>query len=469
MYNFRYHLSTIVAIFISLAVGLVLGAAIAGSDLVRNTSNDLVDSLVTRFDELSQENKQLQSRLDDESMLATDYIVQWADKRLDGRTVVVLSSAQDARSDSYVSLRNTLRLGNASIVDVVVNRQSFGIEDQQTRTLLEGIVVPVEGERYQETLARALADEWTYSYVPTSSDWPLAADYEAVQNPEAYWSAQALAAEEAAAGLASSPAEPSAPDAPDAPDATGEPGTEDAQGGSGTGEGEGAGDGAGGGTSATGGTDTKVGAGLTGIVPLTAFQKTFYAHYPLTLTLIKQGIITVQTDYQPLIDHQSPVPSSEQTAILRLAALWKVPYGANGFVDTLAEPSYQSGPLGANETGILIASAFNVKGEAGLLPYPSWLKESVRQQAAQGAEIPRVASYYSLVVLLDGYYQSLAYAAQERSLSCETVPEDVCGKYSIVALLSGATKGIYGTDRPSTEMRFPDLPTDKTGRLPFAS
>jgi hypothetical protein len=52
---------------------------------------------------------------------------------------------------------------------------------------------------------------------------------------------------------------------------------------------------------------------------------------------------------------------------------------------------------------------------------------------------------------------AVAQAAHDAGLSCVTTPTTVMGQYSILALLSGAQSGVYGSDR-AEDNRFPALP-----------
>ncbi len=79
MYNLRYHLVTICSIFLALAIGLLLGAAIAGSDLVRDTSQGLVDSLLEEFNDITQENNELTNQIEVERPLTQQLLGYWQD------------------------------------------------------------------------------------------------------------------------------------------------------------------------------------------------------------------------------------------------------------------------------------------------------------------------------------------------------------------------------------------------------
>jgi hypothetical protein len=77
MYNFRYHLVTIVSIFAALALGLLLGVAITGSDLVRDASSNLAKSLTDQFDELNATNRDLSDKLKNEQQFSEALATGW--------------------------------------------------------------------------------------------------------------------------------------------------------------------------------------------------------------------------------------------------------------------------------------------------------------------------------------------------------------------------------------------------------
>ena len=388
MHNFRYHLVTIVSIFISLLIGLLLGATIAGSDLVNKAGSDMINSLSQRFDDLSSKNEELDKRLNAESSLAFEFFEGWAGERLDGRTIVILAAGTNTALDSVGEIHKTLRLAGAATVRITVHEPSFGIGNFETLKMYQELVPPVDGQRYEDTIAEQLVSEWTYMYVLGASTAIPDVDLSALYN---------LIFDET--------------------------------------------------------------------VPQTTFQRNIYAQYPLTRLMVANKIITIETDYLPLLEHSDSVPNQDQVLALEFASSWQIPYGVNGIINTLTL-NVVGEAMSTDTVGIQIASVVNRLGLNGSLPYPAWLANDLlalvgNETAANGS------NYFALLVDIDSTEAIFTHTAYSTGISSVIMTTDVNSLYSIVALLSGAKSGSYGQDSSISDL-FPELPLDTTGRIPFA-
>ena len=52
MYNLRYHIASLVAVFLALSVGLLLGTVVAERGMITDQTGALVADLQARFDEI---------------------------------------------------------------------------------------------------------------------------------------------------------------------------------------------------------------------------------------------------------------------------------------------------------------------------------------------------------------------------------------------------------------------------------
>ena len=93
MYNLRYHVASLVAVFLALAVGLLLGTVVAERGVITDQSSALVAGLQERFDEISAANDELRIGLERDREFAEDAATALVDGRLAGRRVVVLVGA----------------------------------------------------------------------------------------------------------------------------------------------------------------------------------------------------------------------------------------------------------------------------------------------------------------------------------------------------------------------------------------
>ncbi|SHG79256.1 Copper transport outer membrane protein, MctB [Jatrophihabitans endophyticus] len=90
MISFRYHIVSIVAVFLALALGIVVGATALNGPITKDLRNQ-VDDVKSQRDDLADQVKKLQGQVDDAGEFATTYGSQLVAKTLTGRSVLVVS------------------------------------------------------------------------------------------------------------------------------------------------------------------------------------------------------------------------------------------------------------------------------------------------------------------------------------------------------------------------------------------
>jgi hypothetical protein len=405
MYNFRYHLVTIISIFAALVIGLLLGVTITGSDLVRDASSNLAQSLVENFDELNQENETLSDQLQVRELLSDELFSAWQSKRLKGRTIVVLTRSVDS-SDTLTTALNALitRSGGIPVTVRINSSRGFTLEDEQMTTELKRILPETDGEAYEETLARALVDEWSFT-------------------------------------------------------------ARDSQG---------------------------------------SVIAAFEANYPLTTWLVEKKLISVTVAYKSLLDvfgtgtFSGAATLSTQHFAYELADDLQLPYGVNGVIDTAVSSAVEGAPAVADSVALQIALRFDQKGLTGELPYFDIDAELAAQAVAEtdaeatgemtdetaneavnetqdnplsanpftATQVSASANYYALLLQEGEGAEAMRAFAQDNDLSCVFLPLDTTGRYGVVALLSGAEKGVYGFNLTGGTS-VPPAPTDLRGNAAF--
>lgn len=443
MYNFRYHLVTIVSIFVSLALGLLLGAAIAASDLAQSTTDDMIDSILSRYDTLTQENTRLEQEAQDNLALASTLSDPWMDSRLEGRTIAMLLGNSQEDEMLQASITQTIKRAGGTVVGITVERSDFGLEDDEVRAALQEIVSEEPGVDYQQTLAQSLSKEWSFVYVglsagtgdtassliATEADFSLATHRYVVEEAE---EGSGVSAEGAPASGSSGVEQSGSGQQPEQPQ--------------------------------SGGVSTVIVQAYTQgeLSPRSPLQKVLHERYALTTTLLSLGVISISVDYASLTqDVGSSVPT-DQRAAYSIATAWQLPYGINGFINGFA-------PAQGNETshssvGLYLTQQIQTAGDAGELSYPSWFRTKIPSRAVVGtAEQP---SYFALLLQPAHLSSAMEQAASENGLSCLTSPTGVSGEYSLIALLSGSQVGIYG-DNQVSEKHLAPLPEDFSGRAIF--
>jgi hypothetical protein len=138
MIPFRYHIVTIVAVFLALAVGLLAGSSFVDPALtnqLREQTDQLTNDLRDRDDQIAQ-NRQDIAGLEGFVDVATAYLTR---SRLLGQEVIVV--AQEGVEDAVVSqAQRSLTGAGAEVVAMVEARDQIASQDPETQRRLAEIV-----------------------------------------------------------------------------------------------------------------------------------------------------------------------------------------------------------------------------------------------------------------------------------------------------------------------------------------
>lgn len=141
-YSGRYHAASLLAVFIALAVGILIGIGLA-DDVVSSASQELEDSLRSDLDEAEQRAEDLQSDLDRErdfSRLAYPALVS---DRLTGSEVAVVAFGE-LPEDVVPQIEAALEPAGASVTAVAVLAEP--IEGDALDALAEGRFQQIRGD-----------------------------------------------------------------------------------------------------------------------------------------------------------------------------------------------------------------------------------------------------------------------------------------------------------------------------------
>lgn len=164
MYGFRYHLITVIAIFLALTIGLLLGVALGNSDSADAPTDSMVSSLQESFDQIKSENNDLKSTLQAETDFNYALLQDWASGRLKGTCVVVLGNGNSEQAAEAVDEAVSLAGANALLVDVTapqVQDEEFASIAADLRDAGVDVSDDISQEDLNALLARSLAQEWT--------------------------------------------------------------------------------------------------------------------------------------------------------------------------------------------------------------------------------------------------------------------------------------------------------------------
>jgi hypothetical protein len=137
--DFRYHLVSIVSIFLALAVGIVLGAGPLQQQIGRTLTSQ-VSTLRKEKDELRAQLTTVQRQSDAAEEFATAVTPQLVASRLGGRSVVLVTLPR-AQSSTVEDLQATLRASGATVSGVVQVESAWA--DPTRRTARDGLIATV--------------------------------------------------------------------------------------------------------------------------------------------------------------------------------------------------------------------------------------------------------------------------------------------------------------------------------------
>jgi hypothetical protein len=120
-YSARYHAASLAAVFIALAVGILIGAEFGG-DLVSNTRKSLEQSLTGNLQDARERADELSGRLGESREFEARVYPALVDERLAGRRIGLLALG-GLPDSTYAAIEDTLRPTGARLVAVGVVRE----------------------------------------------------------------------------------------------------------------------------------------------------------------------------------------------------------------------------------------------------------------------------------------------------------------------------------------------------------
>lgn len=162
MYNLRYHIASLVAVFLALALGLVLGGLVVQQGTFSKQQRSLIESLQRDFRKLKDENVKLEAEVDRQNGFSEQLTTAWAKGRLKGHSVVVLTSGA-VNEGSQVAVAAIEDAGGHPVVVKVVS-QGFGTGNAKVEKAVRS-VIPTSTD-LPAAVAASLTAEWTNADEP---------------------------------------------------------------------------------------------------------------------------------------------------------------------------------------------------------------------------------------------------------------------------------------------------------------
>lgn len=159
MYNWRYHIASLVAVFLSLSIGLVLGTIVNERGALDAQRDSLINSLQKEFETLSSENSFLTAAHERDAAFIGDTLGLLVAGQLEGKAVYVL--ANTGRADGLSATEDAVRLAGGTPIVVSLGSPGFGLADDDLATTLEGLFPGVSRQDLQQSVVASLSAEWS--------------------------------------------------------------------------------------------------------------------------------------------------------------------------------------------------------------------------------------------------------------------------------------------------------------------
>jgi hypothetical protein len=169
--SFRYHLVSIVAFFLALALGVLVGTTVVNQGLIQDLDRR-TEAAVKSADELRRQVSELRSevRLRDRFAQAVEPLL--VEGRLTGREVVLVT-LEGVDASEVDTVRSALQSAGASVVIEMVLTARMGLSDEEARVDLAtalGMPVTTEPDALSESAAQELGTRLATGPDSTESD-----------------------------------------------------------------------------------------------------------------------------------------------------------------------------------------------------------------------------------------------------------------------------------------------------------
>ncbi|AEF94928.1 hypothetical protein Desca_2089 [Desulfotomaculum nigrificans CO-1-SRB] len=139
--DYRYHIASLVAVFIALGIGILIGSALLGNDAIAERQKQLADRLEVQLEELRQKNEAVQAKAN--SLEIDNNIQKQFEKqvlpplvagKLTGKRIAIVETNSYGFRDDLV---NTLSMSGATVQSVTTVLNGFDLTGHKDRLIKE--------------------------------------------------------------------------------------------------------------------------------------------------------------------------------------------------------------------------------------------------------------------------------------------------------------------------------------------
>lgn len=156
MINFRFHLVSLVAVFLALALGILMGATVIDRAIVDGLESR-IDRVEAKADAQSDQNVLLRRQVGDLEDYADEALLHLIERRLEGVSLAVVA-VRGIDDDPVSDTIRTMRAAGATVPGVLWLEPALGVSDPETEAKLAAAVTDVinQGDDLRRATAEAV-------------------------------------------------------------------------------------------------------------------------------------------------------------------------------------------------------------------------------------------------------------------------------------------------------------------------
>ncbi len=158
MFDMRYHIASLIAVFLALAIGILLGTVIVNKGILADQQTSLVKRIESNFNALRNENSTLQNELYETREFeskAAPFIIK---DKLSGANVAIIITGSLTDSSFLTNLTDDLKRAGAAVNSITVAKE-FNIGNQAITVLQPYIQTPLNKDNARELILRRMVDD----------------------------------------------------------------------------------------------------------------------------------------------------------------------------------------------------------------------------------------------------------------------------------------------------------------------
>jgi hypothetical protein len=157
VYNIRYHIASLVGVFLALALGLVLGGLVVQQGAVGRQQGALVEGLRKEFADLREENRGLSDENAVLEGLSDELFEVWATDRLADSTVLIVVGPE--QEDDVLAATRAVEAAGGRAAVVTLLEPRFGLDSDEIRSAMG---TDSAGALDLEGVTTSLVAEWGF-------------------------------------------------------------------------------------------------------------------------------------------------------------------------------------------------------------------------------------------------------------------------------------------------------------------